>query len=214
MEQYNAYKRREEATWIYAHVNNLLNAAIRKSDSTMVIYACFETRNFLEKLEFYIIMAALTLEERIKYMKNVENMRGLNSAFGKIIKERAYTYITFMNALCKAKSVPFELLGDFDFKSSNRFKSDLNAYCHIYSRLQPELNFESDFIQNGLKLPVKVFNHLKDKKVLDDVKGITISGISVSELKGDSVIILEKWRKKEIKTEEELIKILKQAKNE
>jgi len=131
MPTYDPYKRLEEATWLYAHINTLIGSAIGHQDSTLVIYACFETRNFIEKLEFYIIMAALTEEERAKHFEGVEKMWGLNSAFGKIIQERAYTYIRFMNALCKAKNVPFRPLGNFDFKTSNRFKTELNKYCHL-----------------------------------------------------------------------------------
>ena len=213
MPTYNPYKRLEIATWLYAHIKTLLQSAVGHQDSTMVIYACFETRNFLEKLEFFIIAAALTEEERIKNLKDLEKMWGLSTAFGKIIQEKAHTYITFMNALCKAKSVPFRPLGHFDFKSSNRFKLELNAYCHLYSRLQPDLEFDSEFIQEGIKLPERVFDHLKEKKVLDEVEGINIVGVSVTDLKGDSLVILERLRKKEIKTEDELVELLRHAKN-
>jgi hypothetical protein len=213
MPTYDPYKRLEVATWLLAHIQTLINSAKGHRDSTMAIYACFETRNFLEKLEFYIIAAALTEEERKKHFKDLEKMWGLNTAFGTIIQEKAYTYITFMNALCKAKNLPFRHLGQFDFKASNRFKLELNAYCHLYSRLQPDLEFDSEFIQKGLVLPDRVFTHLKEKKVLDEVEGINIVGISVSELKGDSLIILERLRKKEIKTEEELVELLRHSKN-
>ena len=72
-----------------------------------------------------------------------------------------------MNALCKAKNVLFRPLGNFDFKTSNRFKTELNKYCHLYVRLQPELEFNSQFIQNSLTLPQKVFDSLIVQKVLD-----------------------------------------------
>jgi hypothetical protein len=211
---YNPNKRLEEATWLYSHIPTLLANAIHFRDSSLVIYACFETRNFLEKIEFYIIMAALTETDRAKYFKDLEKKGGLSSGFGKIIKQRAHTYITFMNALCKAKNVPFRALGYFDFRTSTRLTTELSQYCHLYSRLQPDLEFESDFIQNGLQLPGRVFQFLREKQVLDDVHGITITGIPPTLLKGDSLIILENWRSKKIKTEEELIELLRNSKNE
>jgi len=79
--------------------------------------------------------------------------------------------------------------------------------------LQPDLEFNSQFIQNGLTLPQRVFDSLIAQRVLDPVDGINIVGVSVSELKGDSLLILEKLRKKEIANEEELIELLRTAKN-
>jgi hypothetical protein len=212
MPEYIPTKRMEMGTWLYAHIQYLVVLAKKYRDPTMVIYACFETRNFLEKLECEIILAALTEEERLKYLPEIEKMRGLTAAFGNVIQEKAYTYISFMNALCKAKSVPFKPLGNFDFKISNRYKTELNDYCHLYSKSQNDFEFDSSFIQNGLALPKKIFDQLKVLKVLNDVTGVTITGIAVSALKGDSLVILERWRKKEIK-ESELVELLKSAKN-
>ena len=189
---YDPYNRQEIGTWLYSHIHTLLNNAKHFHDSSMVIYACFETRNFLEKLEFYIIMAALTEEERYKYLPEVEKMWGLASAFGNFIQERAYIYITFINALHKAKSLPFRPLGRFDFKASNRFKLQLNKYCHLYTKLQPDLEFNSQFIQNGLQLPLRVFEDLVSRKVLDLEHGITIVGTSINEFKGDTLVILNR----------------------
>jgi len=213
MPQYNPHVRLEVGTWLLSHIQTLLNSAKIKRDTSLVIYACFETRNFIEKLEFYIIAAALTEEERVKNFKDLEKMGGLSKAFGGIIQEKAYTYIRFVNALCKAKNVPFRPLGNYDFKILNRFKLELNAYCHLYSRMQSDLEFDSDFIKEGMTIPGRVFQHLIDNKVLDEVNGINIVGVSVSDLKGDSLDILNKLRNKQIKTEEELIELLKHSKN-
>lgn len=201
-------------TWLYAHIQYLVDLAVKYKDPTMVIYACFECRNFLEKFEHEIILAALTEEEREQYLPDLAKMHGLTKAFGNIIEEKAYTYISFMNALCKAKSVPFKPLGNFDFKASNRFKTQLNNYCHVYSKKQEDFAFSSAFIQKGLSLPKQVFDHLIHNKVLDPKDGITITGIAVKSLKDDAIEILTRWRNKEIKTEPDLIELLKDSKNQ
>lgn len=200
-------------TWIYANIQYLIELAVKYQDSTMVIYACFETRNFLEKIEFEIILAALTDSERSQYLPDLEKMHGLKMAFGDIIAEKAHAYISFMNALCKAKPVPFRPPGNFDFKTSTKFKSELNSYCHLYSRTQSDLLFKSPFIQRGLTLVREIFDHLKKQHVLSDVHGITIVGTPVSKLKGDSLEILEKFKRKQIK-ETDLVELLKTAKNQ
>jgi hypothetical protein len=201
-------------TWLYAHIQYLVDLAVRYEDPTMVIYACFECRNFLEKLEHEIICAALSETERQQYLPDLAKMHGLTKVFGNIIEEKAYTYISFMNALCKAKPVPFRPLGIFDFKASNRFKTELNSYCHLYSKKQEDFAFSSEFIQKGLSLPKQVFDHLIHNKVLDPKDGITITGIAVSSLKGDAIEILNRWRNKEIKSQIELIALLKDSKNQ
>lgn len=215
MPEYNPTKRHEESTWLYKHIQYLTNRAVQYQDTSMVIYACFESRNFLEKIEFDIIMCALTDNEVKKYFKDLKKMGGLNSVFGnKMIQEKAHTYISFINALCKAKNLPIRPLGYFDFKSLNRFKLELNNYCHLYSKVKSDFEFTSQFIQTGLKLPGIIFDHLKEKKVLDDTNGIPITGTPVSDLKGASLIILEKFRAKTFKSEQELIEVLRHAKNE
>lgn len=210
---YHPYHRQEIATWLLSHIDTLLGNAVTFRDSSMVIYACFEMRNFIEKLEFYIIAAALTEEERQKEFKGLTRMAALSKAFGKVIQEKAHTYIRFINALCIAKPVPFSPLGRYDFKILNRFKLELNAYCHLYSRMQNELEFDSDFIQNGLALPGRVYDHLIKAEVLHPRNGINIVGISVSQLKADSLEILNKLRRNEIKNDEELIEALKNSTN-
>jgi len=82
MATYDPFTRLESGTWILAHIETLIATAIERNDSTMVVYACFETRNLIEKLEYYIINVALTDTERVKYVKALDKKGGLGKAFG------------------------------------------------------------------------------------------------------------------------------------
>jgi len=93
--------------------------------------------------------------------------------------------------LCIAQEVPFRPPGNYDFKILNRFKLELNSYCHLYSKMQNDLNFESEFIQHGLFLPGRVVQYLLDSKILDPSEGISIVGLSVSGLSQEMLSILQ-----------------------
>jgi hypothetical protein len=130
----------------------MLQTGIERQNTNSIIYAYFETRNSLEKMEFDLVQAAMTAEERKDYFDLMSKMDGSNKAFNKL-EDSFHYYFTYLKALCEANEFH---PSNYDAKIARRFKTDLNDYCHLYSKTQSDFICGSQFTLDGITL-VKCF---------------------------------------------------------
>lgn len=152
---YEFNERIQNVNWSLIHIDTLLNYARENKNPSFVIYAAFESRHLLERIEFEIIVMSANSKFGLQDFEAIKKRHGINKA-NKKFSALKFRYQTFTEAFAKAVK-PELKLNFFNFKESETLKENLSQYLHLYSRMDNELEFDSDFIQNG-------FIHIKATK--------------------------------------------------
>src|SRR3984957_2419223 len=137
LREYYPNIRHEDLTWLISHIKHLLFLGEEYKDSTMILYACYEARNFIEKLEFLFIIASINQKEWPNAIQIAKKKNGIQELVGKY-HNSFYHYITFLGAFMKVGKIKGEL-GKFNFKQLRQFVSQLNNYIHISLKNQSDL---------------------------------------------------------------------------
>lgn len=195
-----------QITWQIEYIKMMLVSAEERRNPNISIYACFETRNLLEKIEFDIVMAAMSAEERELHFDNMQKINGSKNTFSNLSDASFSKYFSYLKALCNVHKVPPP--SDFDIKIANKFKVELNSYCHLYSCDQEDFEYGSPFNATGESICKQVLAYLKDCGFIKEDGSVTIIGTTVSELDEKSEGLFTKWKKNEIKTEADLFELL------
>lgn len=207
MREFNPEIRENQITWQMAYILTLVDHASVKQDSSTLLHACFESRNLLEKIEFDLVQAAMSLSQRKQYLKEMSRMDGTKNVFNKLEKS-FHDYQTYLKALCKAYNFPKQP-SDFDIKTSRRFKTELNDFCHLYSKADEDFVWGSAYLKEGEQKCREVLKYIVDCKLMLEDGSVNILGTTVTELHEKSGGLYHKWKEKIIKTEDELIVELK-----
>lgn len=210
MEEYFFNNRNKRLGWFISHINHLLEQAEQNNNSNLVIYACFEMRNFLEQIEYSLVTLSLSQSEWELYKDDFAKTNGIDNVFNKIdkvngkkIKESVDKYLSFNEVIMKAIEIPYFPIS-YKFTESQIFKNQLNKYCHLYTCNQSDFNFDSEFIKNGKTTINKCFQYLSISRVINE-NGITLPGIQIRTLKGSMKIVYDEWTSSQINSKEELL---------
>ena len=150
--EYNFHERMQNPSWSFIHIENLLDLSRKNKNSSFVVYAAFESRNIIERIEFELIVMSANSILGIKDFEDIKKKHGIQKA-NKKFNALKFRYQTFTEAFSKVVK-PDLNLKTFNYKEAERIKVNLSQYLHIYSRTVQELEFDSTFIQEG-------FNHIK-----------------------------------------------------
>lgn len=188
---YDYHKREPYNSWLMKHCEVLLEEASKYSNASLVLYATLEARNLLEKTEFDLMLMSTDRGEWQELANMAKGKHGLTKSNNKY-KALKYRYQTFSEALVKV-ILDFELKV-YDYKTSENLQTELSEYLHTYTRTPEEMEFSSDFIQNGISLVNKTLEFVKSYYVKKD-DGYVFGLLNFSTLNGSMKKEFELWKK-------------------
>ncbi len=158
--QYDFKIRFQNISWSFITIENLLKQSKETKNASLLIYAAFESRHILERIEFEIIVTSANSEFTIDDFENIKKHHGIQKA-NKEFNSLKFKYQTFSESFSKAIR-PDLNIKVYDYKKAEEIKRELSQYLHIYSRTQEELEFESAFIQSGFLVIQSSIDFLKN----------------------------------------------------
>ncbi|GAB3217590.1 hypothetical protein J0A67_00770 [Algoriphagus aestuariicola] len=211
MPEFNTYNRSLEVPWILRQIERLMTSAKNFSDSSLVLYAALETRNLFERLEFELIAMAAKGTDSEEFLNEICGRLGIQKA-NKRYNSLKYRYQSFSSAATKAI---FEggTLKTFDLKKSDEFCSELSQYVHSYCRRPEEIIFDSEYIQNGLKLINNCIDYLMSDYFVVIDGGITYGLFDFTTLNPSVKSEFNDWLKRVDQDEEALLNRLIEINN-
>lgn len=212
-QQYNFHTRIQNPNWSIIHIKNLLEYSRRNKNPSFVIYAAFESRNLLERIEFTLIVMSANSTFGIEDFENIKKRHGIQKA-NKKFNALKFRYQTFTESFTKAVKPDLDLQ-TYNYKESEKIKDSLSQYLHLYSRTENELEFESDFIQKGFQ-HIKASTDFIDDYIANDENGIYYGVLDFMTLVEPMKIEFQKWlnetEQNNEKLTERLLEIVKNQK--
>lgn len=187
---YDFHKREPQNSWQLKHCEVLLDEAFTHNSTSLVLYAALEGRNLLEKIEFDIMLMSTDNTEWESLAQMAKGKNGLSRSNSKY-KALKYRYQTFSEAIVKV-ILDFEL-NVYDFKTSEELQNKLAEYIHIYTRTPEELEYNSDFIQSGIKYINETISFVKSYFVVHNY-GYSFGILNFSTLSGSMKNEFDKWK--------------------
>jgi hypothetical protein len=145
-ELYDYHGRIQNESWLITHIQTLIFEARLESSTSSVLYAAFETRNLIEKICYDLILMSSYKTEWDEIKKTVKGKKGIRRNNDKY-KTLKYKVQTFSSTIARLPGLPIK---PFDYTKAVDLENDLGEYVHTYTRTQEEMNFASDFIQDGI----------------------------------------------------------------
>jgi len=188
-ETYDYFKRIQSPSWLITHIETLITEAKTESSTSSVLYASFEIRNLIEKICYDLILMSTNKNEWEEIEKTAKGKQGIRRSNDNY-KSLKYRFQTFSEAIGKLANLPIKA---FDYKKAEELENDLGEYVHTYTRSQSDMNFESDFIQNGLKKVEESLQFVKSYFIQEN--GNNVFGIlNFSTLTGDYKTEFDNWK--------------------
>ncbi len=205
MPLYNPHKRTHNIAWLYQHSKHLYRSSKELQDVSFVLYCCLELRNLLELLEFDLLLASVSTEEKkneIRELAKPKNgIRKVNDEL-KTLKEK---FQTFYDSVARVNGIASKV---FYFSESNDLKYELSDYVHTYTRFESEMLYDSDFISKSFNLIKKSFVFI-DKSIVNDGTIISLQNLVKDELQNEDILLYEQWKSGIVKDLGELEKRIK-----
>ncbi len=189
-QQYDFHTRIQNPYWSIIHIENLLEYSRQNKNSSFVIYAAFEARNMLERIEFELIIGAANSKFGKQDFEEIKKRHGIKKA-NKKFNSLKFRYQSFTEALTKAIKTDLNLRF-YNYKESEKLKENLSQYLHLYSKTDDELEFESDFIQNSFHHIKKSIDFIKNY-FTKDANGIYYGGLDFMTLEEPLKTEFQKW---------------------
>lgn len=213
-QQYNFHTRIQNPNWSIIHIKNLLEYARQNKNSSFMIYAAFESRALLERIEFELIIMSAHSTFGIEDFESIKKRHGIQKA-NKKFNTLKFRYQKFTESFTKAVK-PDLSLKIYNFKESEKIKGNLSKYLHIYSRTDKELEFELEFIQEGLH-NIKIATDFLKSYFSKNTNGIYFSALDFMTLEEPMKIEFQKWlnetEQNNKKLTERLLKIVNNKKS-
>lgn len=192
MIQFSHNRRVNEFEWIVCQINNLIKTSDADCNSSYVLYACLESRNLLELLEFTILKLSMMPEEFNNKILFIEKKNGLEKC-NKRIRTLNLKYQLF-NSVCL--KVGYDLNSQsLKIKEVIDLKSQLARYIHSYYLSNEELKFESGFIQEGKNFCEKAIILYRESTIVSGDGKRKISCFNPDTLSNGLKKIFEDWKK-------------------
>lgn len=188
-EIYDYHKRIQRESWLIAHIETLIREAKIHSNASFVLYASFEIRNLIEKISYNLILMSSNKTEWEEIETSAKGKQGIRRSNDKY-KSLKYRFQTFSEAIGRLAHLPIKA---FDYKKAEELENDLGEYVHTYTRSQSDMNFDSDFIKNGLKKVEESLQFVKSYFVQQN--GNNVFGIlNFSTLTGEYKTEFDNWK--------------------
>lgn len=188
-------KREQRIQWLLAFTKKLLEKAVDAQNASLIIYAALECRNMLEKIEFDLLLVTNDNKDRNELVEVAKGKRGLSKA-NNDYKTLKYKYQVFFSAFMEAFQFPLPIK-PFDFKQSEQIQASLGDYVHIYTKLTPDFDFNSKFVNDGLALISDAIHFIEDFCLKEDENGgtsITYGGLKLSSMPLEMAKLYDNWK--------------------
>jgi len=189
-QQYNFHTRIQNPNWSIIHIENLLELSQKNKNPSFLIYAAFESRNLLERIEFELIVMSANSTFGMEDFENIKKRHGIKKA-NKKFNTLKFRYQTFTESYTIAVK-PDLNLQTYNYKESEKLKETLSQYLHLYSRTENELEFESEFIQKGFE-HIKATTDFIENYITKDTNGIYFGVLDFMTLIEPMKIEFKKW---------------------
>lgn len=210
MNPFNPYQREHNLHWAVLQMRTLLGNALKLKSSTLISYAALEARMIVERVEFEILVMAAHESLNSDWQDFIEKQNGIQKVNSKY-KALRFRYQSFTEAFSKVILIDLPLK-PFEFKKAEDFQSKLSQYIHIYTRRNEELLYESEFMQDGVKLIEQTILFLENMFTLQDGKYV-FGVLNFSSLKNGFELEFNNWLKSLDEDVEALIQRLKNITN-
>jgi hypothetical protein len=156
-EPYDYFKRHQNEGWLIAHIEFLLSEAKIEMSTSSVLYAAFESRNLIEKICYDLIRMSANETEWEEIERTAKGRYGIDKANSKYKSLKLKTQ-TFSEQVARIVILPIKAL---NYSIADDYVNKLADYIHTYTRTQTEMNFASDFIQEGILLVEESLKFIK-----------------------------------------------------
>ena len=175
--------------YLLRQVEELLLIAEKHKNSSSLIYACLECRIALELLDLNLILSTVKAEERKQIIEDSKPKNGIDRVNRKIGSLK-HKYQLFFQAVCELFDFGNEY---FDYKKSKDLQYKVSNYIHSYHMSNGQLEFDSENMQNCLKLIKEVDNFIKTSLPIEDGAYIVL-GIEIETLPEEDKVVLNEWK--------------------
>lgn len=198
MSDYDANKRKNDPAYLLHHVGKLLEIAKEYENSSLLIYACLDSRIALEICDLYLIIASVKPEERQEVLESSKPKNGIDkmNKKHKALKEK---YQSFFQILSEISGVSWN---NYDFKKSKDLQHKLSSYIHSYYMLDDEVDFHSDTMQSVFQLIDEVREFIQAGLNFNGSE-YKIIGVEIATIPEADKELLAEWKEDNI-TQEEL----------
>lgn len=189
MRNYYPTKRIHDPAYYCHHVSEMKKMAIKGENSNAIVYCFEDLRTALELVEYNFLLASVGEEFRQEISDLTKMKNGIDKA-NKKIKTLKEKYQQFYQAVCEVINIPGK---SYDTKKSDNLKHKISSYLHTYTRTQEEIDFGSEFMNNGLDLIDEVLVFIKESLMING-NSYTIQSIDKDKIPTENMIIFEEWR--------------------
>lgn len=197
--EYRPDFRENDPIFLLRNAKELLLIGEINKNSSSLIYACLDSRIALENLELNIILHSVEKKEREQIIEESKPKNGIERIGRKqgSLKEK---YQLFFQAVCEVLEVNAK---SFDFKKSKDFQNQLSKYIHSYYFTNDDLKYESQMMQNAIKIVNDVNNFITSFLHVENDTYIII-GMEMKSIPMKDKELLEEWKTSHIMTYEDL----------
>lgn len=208
---HEASKRKHNVAWILFQTVDLLQKAVRLRDVSKVLYASLEARTLLEMISVSKLLCSVPAHERdelrgvMKPKNGIEKSNSKNKSLNLKLQE-------FMEVLSEVESFPASF-PIFKFSECKDIQTRLSQYVHSYTRLESEVVFDSNYIQNGVTVINEAIEFAKLNLVDNSEKQTYyIINVEINSLPSWVSEILTDWKQEgKIKSRDELKSLINKA---
>jgi len=159
-------------------------------NSSPLIYAALECRIALELMDLEFLLLSVKKDEREKFRIDSKSKNGIDRVNNKVGSLK-FKYQYFLQAICEILDIDNKI---YDYLKSKKLQYDLSTYIHSYYFIEVEINYESEYIQNCLKLVLDVISFVKSSMSYENGE-YTMLGMEISSLPEDDKKVLNEWKK-------------------
>jgi hypothetical protein len=187
--EYKADVRINEPFYLLRQSLELVNIAKQHKNPSPLIYASLECRIALEIMDLNLILSTVKPEDREQIMEDSKPKNGIDRV-NRRVGSLKHKYQLFFQAIHELYDFDNKY---YDYKKSKDLQYKLSTYIHSYHMTNKELEFDSENMQNCIKLIEDVDCFIKTSLPLKDNVYI-ILGVEIETLPDEDKIVLNEWK--------------------
>lgn len=187
--EYKADVRINEPFYLLRQSLELVNIAKQHKNPSPLIYASLECRIALELMDLNLILSTVKPEDREQIIEDSKPKNGIDRV-NRRVGSLKHKYQLFFQAIHELYDFDNKY---YDYKKSKDLQYKLSTYIHSYHMTNKELEFDSENMQNCIKLIEDVDCFIKTSLPLQDNVYI-ILGVEIETLPEEDKIVLNEWK--------------------
>lgn len=191
--------------YLLKQAEELIKIGNSHKNSSSLIYASLECRIAIELLDLNFLLCSVSENEREKIIIDSKPKNGIditNNTVGAL----KYKYQFFLQAVCEILGIQNEI---YNYNKSKKLQHALSTYIHSYYLIDVEIKYESEYMQNCLKLLLESINFVK-ASMPNDNGTFTMMGMEISSMPEEDRAVLKEWKTSNTMKYHEMKKILEE----